>query len=42
MLNQAPFYPETEEQLSGEATHLAALDRFTDEDEAGEDEELRQ
>ena len=40
-LNRAPSYPETEEQLSGDAAHIAALDRFTDEDEAGEDEEPR-
>jgi hypothetical protein len=40
-LNRAPSYPEIEEQLSGEAAHLAALDRFADKDEAGEDEELR-
>ena len=41
-LNRAPSYPETEDQLSAEAAHLAALNRFADDDEAGEGEELRQ
>ena len=44
-LNLAPVYPETEDQLSGEAAHLAALDRFADADEpnedANDDEELQ-
>ena len=40
-LNRAPSYPETEDQLSGEAAHLAALDRFAS-DEDDDEEEVRQ
>ena len=41
-LNRAPTHPETEDQLSGEAAHLVALDRFAEEDGVDEDEESRE
>ena len=38
VLRRAPFYPETEDQLSGDAADLAALDRFASNEDDDEEQ----